>query len=222
MAREKSKERPLLLALPDDCLLAALHYCSADYQRSLFSVTRAHSRLHQAAAAALSSIAVQVTRQQQLDDMLLYLGTHSRHVRSIGLKGVPRLAVQFCQLPHNLQLSSLQLDGLMLQLQPGDGFQGVQGSAVDVAALKQLLLMSLISSCKLLDDDDQALAAALFQLPTGLEHLSICDISSSEGQFPTAVLPQLQQLTYLELSGMGLQGPGESSPALQPLQDPSG
>jgi hypothetical protein len=36
-------------------------------------------------------------------------------------------------------------------------------------------------------------------------------------RFPTGVLQQLQQLTYLELAEVGLQGPDDTSPYLQPL-----
>jgi hypothetical protein len=56
-----------------------------------------------------------------------------------------------------------------LQLQPGDGLQDVLGGA-GLAALKQLRLLD----CKLLDAAAaEALAASLWQLPAGLEHLSI-------------------------------------------------
>ena len=67
----------LLLALPDPCLLAVLHYTYGDScydhdkdARSLFSAARAHSRLHQAAAVVATSIRAWVTKQQQVDSVL--------------------------------------------------------------------------------------------------------------------------------------------------------
>jgi hypothetical protein len=62
-----------LLALPDPCLLAVLQCCAADDRRSLFSAARAHSRLHQAAVLALSSITAVVSHQQQADSVLVYV-----------------------------------------------------------------------------------------------------------------------------------------------------
>lgn len=67
-------------------------------------------------------------------------------------------------LPTSLvQLSTLQLSGLALQLQPSDNFQGVVWAGMP---LKQLQLFD----CKLLDGEE-GLAAALLLLPR-LEHLS--------------------------------------------------
>jgi hypothetical protein len=43
------------------------------------------------------------------------------------------------QLPHN-QLTKLQLESVKLQLDPGQGFEGVLGAAAKLAALKQLQL----------------------------------------------------------------------------------
>jgi hypothetical protein len=101
------------------------------------------------------------------------------------------------------------------QLQPGDGFQGVLGAADRAAGLKQLRL----SSCTLINGDE-GLAAALDKLTAGLEHLSIEGLSSNEARtcFPTAVLERLQQLTYLELAGVRVQRPDQATPTLQPLQ----
>jgi hypothetical protein len=203
-----------LLALPDPCLLAVLQCVAAEDQYSLCSAARSHSRLHQAAVAALQRITVRVTQQQQMDGVLLYLDRHGQHVNSIHLTGVEEGALELRQLPSNLQLNSLHLEHLYLQLQPGNGSHGVLGAAV-VAALKQLCL----SDCKLLDGKEQ-LAAALWQLPDGLEHLSISGLIA-EGlwvQVPPGVLQRLQQLTYLELTRCRLKSPVEGEPALQPLQ----
>jgi hypothetical protein len=116
-----------------------------------------------------------------------------------------------------VQLASLQLERLGLQLQPGIGAQGVLGAAATVAAIKQLQL----HDCELLDDGaDEVVAAALSQLPAGLEHLSISNLKNGgvPVDFPAGVLHQMQDLTYLELGCSGVAGPDEASPALQPLQ----
>jgi hypothetical protein len=90
-------------------------------------------------------------------------------------------------------------------------------TASRAAALTQLQLQS----CSLLDDDaDAALAAAVLQLPAGLQRLSIM-LYPSHGErvhFDTGQLQRLQQLTSLVLQGVVLQGP-DGSPALrlQPL-----
>ena len=203
-----------LLALPDPCLLAVLQGLASEDQRSLFCAARAHSRLHQAAVVALHSIKVHVGEQQQMDSVLLYLDKYGQHVDSIHLVGMEWGAVTLCQLPSHLQLSSLQLELLHLQLQPGNGSHGVLGAAA-VAALKQLRL----SHCELLDGEEQ-LAAALLQLPAWLEHLSIVGVTADEVWvgFPTNALQRLQQLTYLELAEVTLQGCGQGQPARQPLQ----
>jgi hypothetical protein len=202
----------LLLALPDPCLLAVLQCCACD-QRSLFSAARAHSRLHQAVPAQRSVTAV-VRRQQHVDSVLLYLEKHSLHVSTLDLKGEDSSRIVFRQLPLQLQLTSLQLGCLGLQLQPGNGFQDVLGAA-GLAALKQLRL----KDCKLLDDTSgKQLTAAMSLLPAGLEHLSIDGFNSS-AWFPTAVLQQLQQLTYLGLRCVYIVPPeDDGSNPLQPMQ----
>jgi hypothetical protein len=191
-----------------------LQICAADDLRSIFSAARAHSRLHQAAVAALSSITTSLSQQKQLNDVLLYVEKYSRYVDSISIEG--RWKAILHQLPPSLQLSSLQLETVRLQLLAGNGFQGVLGAAAAVAALKQLRL----TNCLVLDDQ-QGLAAALSPLSSVLEHLSISTLrfkGDRQVVFPTAVLRQLQQLTYLELARIRAQGPDEASPALQPLE----
>ena len=140
-------EGSLLLALPDPCLLRVLQCCAADDHRSVFTAARSHSRLHQAAVVALHSIAVQVSQQQQMDDVVGYMARHGQHVNSLELTGTTAYPKLACQLPQQLQLSSLQLADLSLQLQPGNGSQGVLGAAAPIAALKRLRL----THCKLLD-----------------------------------------------------------------------
>jgi hypothetical protein len=116
-----------LLELPDPCLLQVLQ-CCADDLRSLCSVARAHSRLHQAAvlaARAHNSLAVEINQQQQVDDLMLYLSTQQER-QLVSIKA-PRHAPTFSlrQLPQNLQLVSLKLFGLTIQLQPRGGFPSV-------------------------------------------------------------------------------------------------
>ena len=118
----------LLLTLPGECLVGILQCCAADDLHSLFSVARAHSRLHQAAVTALRTMTVAVSQQQQMDGVwLVFLGKHSKHIDSLHLSNRkwrecphPRIVIR--QLPSNLQLSSMKLQWLDLQLQPGDGF----------------------------------------------------------------------------------------------------
>jgi hypothetical protein len=73
----------MLLALPDSCLLALLQSYAADDQRSLFSAARAHSRLHQAAVAALHSITAHAPKQHIFQ-------THRQlpHLRELLVKSV--------------------------------------------------------------------------------------------------------------------------------------
>ena len=111
-------------------------------------------------------------------------------------------------------------NALCLQMQEGDGFQGVLGPAAKLAGLKQLRLRDFD-----LVPQAERWAAALLQLPAGLEHLSIngevvnVTYDPSPLQLPTGFLQRLQQLTYLELVYVELQGPvDDASTALQPLQ----
>jgi hypothetical protein len=157
-----------LLALPDPCLLLVLQCFAADDYRSLFNAARAHSRLHQ---AAVRSITASVRHQQQMEGVIAYVGKHSQHVN--GLKLEDKAPDQLClrQLPQQLQLSCMQLDRFCLQLQPGNGFQGVLGAAATVAALEQLWL----KDCRLLDREP------LLQFPAELEHLSIWSLYTLPG-----------------------------------------
>jgi hypothetical protein len=199
-----------LLQLPDPCLLGVLRWCADDH-RSLFSAARAHSRLHQAAVLAASS--VKAVLHQQADSVLQFLESYGQHVSSIALEGAgdyvendsaeededkkyTPLHTTLLQLPHHkLQgLSSLSCRFLHLQLQPGGGFQGV------LAALAPLTQLQL-DQCTLLDWEEGP-AAALAQLPM-LQHLDIYfSMSRSRGFLclPSSTLPP--QLTYLKLAGV--------------------
>ena len=209
-------QESLLLLLPDPCLLKVLQCCAADDQRSLFSAARAHSRLHEAAVAALSSIAMVIFSPQQLDSVLLYLGKHCRQIDSIDLDAKGDGVFVLHQLPADLQLSTLQLEDFHLQLQPCGGFQGVLGAAVEIAALTQLRL----GNCSLLDGEEE-LAAALAQLPAGLQHLSIDGLwidDDHPASFPSAVLTPLHMLTHLELADVRPTCSDPDGHFLQPLQ----
>ena len=167
---------------------------------------------------ALRSITRHGTNQQQMDGVMVYLGQHGQHVNSLGLMGDPDDTypqVVLWQLPQQLQLSSLQLQRLYLQLQPGDGCQGVLGAAACIAALKQLRL----SGCHLCGGSSEVLAVALAQLPAGLEHLTIRSLDfAGEVLFPAGALQHLPHLTHLELAWFDNVAPDEVSPALQSLQ----
>jgi hypothetical protein len=204
----------LLLQLPDSCLLAVLQ-CLSEDASSLCRAAKAHSRLHQAAVVVLDSISTSIKTQQQLDlSMLPYLSKHGQHVGHIYLKGraslSPRGTVSLRQLPLMTKLTSLAFFSLDLQLQAGDGFQGVLGAAG--LPLKQLQL----EDCTLLDGV-QGLAAALSLLP-GLEQLWACELNIG-GYFPFEVLQRLQQLTSLKIVGSRMpRSPGQVSCGLTPLQ----
>jgi hypothetical protein len=213
-----------LLDLPATCLLAVLQCCTAGPHRSLFNIGRAHSRLHQAATEALRSIRAAVCHNQQRDSAMLYLVRHGRHIDSVTVSGqslVPSVlsvfSVSLCQLPPDLQLSSLQLSNLTVQLLPGNGAQGVlQAAAANTPHLKQLRLQR----CALLDGGN-SLATALVQLP-GLEHLSLMasqvGCAGIRSTSPGGALQQLVQLTYLKIFDSELQDSNEAGLALQPLQ----
>lgn len=211
-----SKSFSLLLELKEEWLVAVLEGLAADDLRSLFSVARSHSKLRRAALVALHNFKAVVSQQQQADSMLMFLGQQGSHVDRIHLTGPEGGIVRIRQLPPNLQLGGLCFDRLHLQLQPGGGFQGVLGAAERIAALKQLQL----SRCRLRESDD-GLAAALGQLPAGLEALCLASVRvpGSRALVPTAALQLLQRLTSLELQRVLLQGTDEDSNALQPLEE---
>jgi hypothetical protein len=189
----------LLLQLPDPCLLEVL-CCCADDPCSLFSAARAHSRLHQAAVLAASSISTVLHHQQQLDSVWLYFTKHGQHIGGIQLAGEAERRITLRQLPRqNLQgLSRLHFSELRLQLRPTDGLSGVVGTTAPVKQLK-------LDRCRLLDGQE-GLVAALVLLPE-LQHLSLVHNDQQGGPMPlpSAALQALRQLTYLELAGGKLQ-----------------
>jgi hypothetical protein len=159
-----------------------------------------------------------ISHEQQMDGILLYLDRHGRDGDSLRLSKnadgkVESTRVTLRQLPTNLRLSSLHLQELDLQLQSGNGFEGVLG-----AGGSPTLKMLCLTNCKLLDGS-KGLAAALPQM-LDLQHLSVgIKTSITGGWLVSSKASVLQQLTYLELSGMEVQGPRprDGQPALQPL-----
>lgn len=178
---------------------------------------------------SLQSITIKIAKhttraqqQRQLNRALLYLSKHGKHIGSLILFGQQDNAAILRQLPPILQPTSLQLEGCCLQLQPSRSiwysrnFRGVLGAAAGVAARKQLR----ISNCSVVDGST-GLAAAVAELPAGLEQLGLNSVSFKDAGsacFPTAALQQLQQLTYLELVGVRFQSPDPEAQALEPLQ----
>ena len=179
--QQEAQQQPAscLLALPEQLLVAVLQCLAAPAdQRSLFSAARAHSRLHQAAVQLVGSIAVAGIQQQQtVDSLLLYLSRHAHHVRTLSLAGAAD-TVSLYDLPPALQLHSLELTNLRVQLLPGSGCKGVLGPAAGASALQQLRL----KRCTLLDDTER-LAAALERLLPRLQHLSIEGVSFDTGMY---------------------------------------
>jgi hypothetical protein len=210
----------LLLVLPDPCLLAVVQYCAADDICSVFSAARSHSKLHQAAVTALRSFKAQVPNQHHMDGVQQYLSKHGSDADSVDLerttwKGVwsSQNRITLRQLPPNLQLSSLQLSLLDLQLQPGGGFQGVLGAAASVAALKQLSIHGDIL------DGAKAFLKTLSQLPASLQDLRFSSLDNASGYvcLPAGVLRHLQDLTTLSIGNITLQDPDELGSSLQAM-----
>jgi hypothetical protein len=169
-------DAPLLLALPDACLLAVLQCCAADDQRSLFSAARAHSRLHQVAVLAQRSITAVVAQQRQMDGVLMYLGRHWQHLYSVSIhyKGVgahhPWLDLSM-YISVMTQLRSLQLSAVLLVAHDSEGL------------LAPTLTQLRLSSCELYSKGTAAaLAAAVSQL-SGLEHLSLAGLSTDRNRY---------------------------------------
>ena len=206
-----TKEAVSLLQLPDSCLVAVLRCCAGDH-RSVCSAARAHSRLHQAAVEAHSSITLETDDMERVKGLLLYLHDQGKHVDSISLASQSKVpTVGLCFLPNRLQrLSSLTCERLYVQLLhcAAYPFQGVLGGAA-AAALKQLRL----KDCEL--EAAGSLAAALAQLPD-LQHLSIDHVNPYDSEIEVQML---QKLTCLELAASSLQPNGEAIPALQRLRD---
>lgn len=130
-------------------------------------------------------------RQQQ--QLALFLGLPLRSMLSMLL---PQDLTISLSLPPNLQLNSLQLSYLKVQLPPGHGFQGVLGCA-GVNTLKKLRL----SACELLNEAAaEQLTAALSGLPAVLEPLCInLRPSPHKAHFHTTALLQVGSTQIVHL-----------------------
>lgn len=189
------------------------HLAEADVA-SLLTAAEFHSRLQQAARAALDHITVSLTEQQQADNISLYLERYGRHVDSFHLRGDEDCSVTF-GLPGSLKpdLSSLLLHRLKLQF--GHGTDQLS-AALDGAALKYATL----NGCELQGDVvGRALREVLSQL-TGLDSLGLRSVDSrneTEHHFvlTTGALERLP-LKCIVLGDMWVQGPPKAL-VLQPL-----
>jgi hypothetical protein len=161
-------------------------------------------------------MSVLLQQQQQADSVVLYLTNHGQHVSSISISLMPSGdTISLRQLPLNLRrLETLQVRGLHVQLQPGDGFPGVLHAGMP---LKQLQF----DTCRLLDGEE-GLAAALLLLPS-LQHLTIETPPPRDSvhsvRFPSNVAQLLPQLTYLNLIGCARFQDCDSLQGLTGLQD---
>lgn len=196
----------LLLQLPDPCLIAVLSSLIDDLP-SLFNTARSHSRLHQSALVALSSITARFNSQQQLDGCVRYLSKHGGHVGGINFFSERSVGTRLClrELPSNLQLTSLQLNTCDLHV------QSLQSTGL---ALKQLQFKQ-----------SWVLGAGwtvpvLFSQLSALEHLcyhsgfdsSMHGPHLTKKAFPITELLHLQRLTHLDIAGLVVH---PSSPAQQ-------
>jgi hypothetical protein len=133
-----------------------------------------------------------------MSTLLLYLSRHGQHVSSLDVRhysGWKRVGLH--ELPPGLQLNSLCLQNMSVQLRPGSNRRGV------LEALTAITHLRLVDCC-LLDAD--CLEGPLQQLPH-LQHLQIaCLRRKANDKYQNRLfvvnseaLQQLQGLTYLEL-----------------------
>jgi hypothetical protein len=194
MMQAAASPAPSLLGLPDTALLTVLRCLAAEHDlRDLLSAANAHSTLQQLSAAALTSIAVAVKNQQQVDGLQQYLSRHTAHVQSLHLRGrYPYIMLLLDELPPGLQLRRLVLKGVRLQLLPGGGGAGVLRAGAPIKHLE-------IRDCEVSDTaSGAAFERALSQLPQ-LEHVTYAHWMHPPA-FPGRVLSHLQQLTSLDVT----------------------
>jgi hypothetical protein len=182
-----------VLDLPSESLLALMSLCDTC---TLSNVAQAHSKLRQPAALVISKRSWnRPLTQQQINSRVLWLTNHSELVSKLHLSGrsTYRSAVSLRELPAQLQLDSLSLHELHIQLQAGVGFAGVLHPG---DPLKQLQL----HDCMLQYGED-GLEAAFAQLPQ-LQDLSTARLEAmgmDRTQFPGELLLSVPLLTRLEL-----------------------
>jgi hypothetical protein len=205
----------LLLRLPSTCLEHILKDCTI---RTLFKAAQAHSILHQAAAVVLQSrtsitcvgaVVLQsrtsitccsLTTKQQLKSLQWYLSSFGSHIESLSLDSPLCRPEQLhpTELPAGLaNLASLQLYRLMVLL--SKSFSTGLGSRLTQLCLDRCTIRGT------------QLADSLRSLPN-LQHLSLKYTYKPRAHggfvsvtFPGELLPALQHLTYLELTGGILQ-----------------
>jgi len=199
-AREEpaeSSESSMLLQLPDHLLCHVLQQLRLDCQ-SVCSAARAHSRLHKAAVAAMSSICAK--GKHAADSLQQYLTRHGDKVSNVSAQHVvfrvacykedlPQLRQQ---LPICNRLEVLSLQDCQVQLAASaTGRPGLLQAAPQLTKLH-------FQNC-ILHDTTVSLKAVLQQLPH-LQHLAAA--YSVYGPFADGVLQGLTGLTYLSLHGL--------------------
>lgn len=184
----------MLLQLPDHLLCHVLQQLGLDCP-SVCSAARAHSRLHKAAVAAMSSICAK--GRHAADSLQQYLTRHGDRVSSISAQHVDfklqcRKADVPQQLPVCYKLEVLSLQDCQVQLAASaTGHLGLLHAAPQLTKLH-------LQNCILLDTPG-SLKAVLQQLPH-LQHLAAA--YSVYGPFAGDVLQGLSGLTYLSLHGL--------------------
>ena len=232
---------PSLLDLPDLCLLAVMRHC-ADDPTTLCSAARTHSRLHQAADSALTSITCRFTQshQQQLESIGWYLDKPHRqdHVTSLNLSGDEHGTHSFPFSFNILPLGSVQLNYLHLKPQKFPEWFETNHASSEAQRMMLAHRQALIEAsrepshelkklrlcgCRLDPKHLQDFIDALLLLPS-LEHLSFDHVLTGGRFLPpglplleSGVLQQLQQLTYLELVGLQDYNSRYDMPSLQAL-----
>jgi hypothetical protein len=156
---------------------------------------------------ALRNISMTVGSQAQLDSILYYLGRQrtGQRIDSLRLRGIYGMGLRLRWLPVHLQLHSLDIACMAVQLQPGNGFEGIL--RLQQQPLKKLRLVQV----HIFDSH--------LTLPAGssLQHLELSPVLTAAPKPLLAVeqLQQQQQLTYLDLAGVPLQYSGQVSSSLQ-------
>lgn len=205
-----------LLDLPDECLAQVFAWLAGD-ARSCCSAARAHSRLRQAAAAALSSIKVGLMMEpEHLEGLMAYL-QHGQHIVNLDVAGYDYdIALHGATLfPHVMlhglpscpQLQQLTLARVHVQL----GIAGATSSSSNVGVLHGLSRLTHLhlEDCILVNHTGHVFstfAAAFSTKLTGLRHLHLCGEGDERARMfwdwsSSSVLPALAQLTYLAVDG---------------------
>lgn len=215
-----------LVDLPEECLLQILSRCAAAAEvsesadsdateavalatRTLCSAARAHSRLYTAAVSVLHNISVEgITEQQQLGGVLSYLSRHSQHVHSLSLAASVNVNysyysnVALLQLPPLPHLTSLSLQGLVLQLLPKSGSASCDGG--DGSDSSPYAPATAAAAADSIDQQQQGqqqggsgVLQALSGAPLGRLQLDMCTLldGSAGLQSLAASCPQLESIS---------------------------